>query len=59
MLAAGFLTPVASTLLSSVMFTAIRKVHAEVTEPAEEPEPVSGDSTGDGQPVRERVPVAA
>jgi putative oxidoreductase len=29
MLAAGFLTPVASTILSSVMITAIRKVHGE------------------------------
>jgi putative oxidoreductase len=29
MLAAGFLTPVAATMLSSVMITAIRKVHAK------------------------------
>ena len=27
--------------------------------PTEGPEPVPGDITGDGQPVRERVPLAA
>jgi putative oxidoreductase len=124
MLAAGLLTPVASTMLSGVMITAIRKVHGAkgpwntdggyeynvvllaalfalteqgpgrysvdatafprlrgprlavtqlacalagseiatsgiVDEIPEEPEEVPGDITGDGLPVRERVPAAA